>query len=401
MKTSAILSAAALLCIACVRLDPGPFGPHTGGNLSGDPDRDSTVAATRKPSVYFTAIEIDDGYDWRRDTACGINDCRLVLYKDFEPVLTIPAGRANEVGTDPDMHRIIDGHLYTEYSTSGKSVVKKDGQVLYRADRTENLRGLAVVGSVVYTLSQKSYGGGFTLRKDGSEVFSRTEGTILGQLHVDEGHVCFAYILKRDFSGALYYLVEDGVEKRLTTNSLDLRILDAVQKEGKIKMFSQVYLGTNGTFIDNGKETRISDRLHFLIEGGLTEIDGWICATGRLRYELSDHSEAFLWNGALRTVDTEDQVFFLGNKSDSPYIRYGSDGSFAVIGLENQVRAEDFPDRYWFFNGNCAAVCDGAFYAVLTPRKRDGYPMVVTEGRKREVKIDGYLTGISVSPPRK
>ena len=42
--------------------------------------------------------------------------------------MKLPVGEEYHISPDPDMHRVIEGHLYTDYSTDKETIIKKDGQ---------------------------------------------------------------------------------------------------------------------------------------------------------------------------------------------------------------------------------------------------------------------------------
>ena len=62
-------------------------------------------------TTYVTAFDYPEGYDWRLNPEKGSVRCSLVVFADKRPVLKVPVGDAYCVSDDPDMHRVIDGHL--------------------------------------------------------------------------------------------------------------------------------------------------------------------------------------------------------------------------------------------------------------------------------------------------
>ena len=49
-------------------------------------------------------------------------------------ILKIPVGDDYMVSDDPDMHRVLNGHLYTDFATDSETILKKDGKPLFSFD---------------------------------------------------------------------------------------------------------------------------------------------------------------------------------------------------------------------------------------------------------------------------
>ena len=81
---------------------------------------------------YVTAFDYPEDYDWRTDKEKGSVKCSLVVFADGVPMMKVPVGDRYEVSSDPDMHRMLGGHIYTDYSTDSETVIKRDGKTLIR-----------------------------------------------------------------------------------------------------------------------------------------------------------------------------------------------------------------------------------------------------------------------------
>ncbi len=180
---------------------------------------------TRPPDtlVYVLAVEYPESYDWERDTASGSAECRLSLYLGKEQILSLKAGAVEGISPDPDMARIRDGHLYTDFSTDTETLIKKDGVELFRYSGRESIRGFLVRGDHVHTLGQSRSGSGFSYRIDGKEIFRRDIGTVLGDgdhpgfdggaLWEEDGRICFSFV-RKETEGLTVFLVADGEVER-------------------------------------------------------------------------------------------------------------------------------------------------------------------------------------------
>ena len=176
-------------------------------------------------SIYISFIRMLDDYDWRRDTALRTDGCELVLMKNMQEILRIPVNEENCISPDTDMHHIIDGHLYTDYSTRDETIIKCDGKILLKYPGREYLCGLTYRDGDLYTLGQNRNGGGFSLRKNGEVQYKKTGGYIVGSftnttygtggaLFEVDGELCFTY--KQQISGKLYkFMVINGMEKEV------------------------------------------------------------------------------------------------------------------------------------------------------------------------------------------
>ena len=165
----------------------------TGGGIWGGLNDSHGGTPSARNVCYMTAMEYQKGYDWRADESRETVKCSLVVYEDGKPVMKVPVGEAYEVSPDPDMHRIIGGHLYTDYSNAVETVIKCDGCQLFRYPGCEYICGMELIGDDLYSLGQSRYGNGFALRRNGEMILSRENATLIGMLHYDCDSLCFAF----------------------------------------------------------------------------------------------------------------------------------------------------------------------------------------------------------------
>ena len=191
-------------------------------------------------SVWLTAVEFPASYDWERDTAYGTVACRLILFSGKERVLSLDAGPDYEISPDPDMHRAVGGHLYTDFATDAETVIRRDGEELFRYPGREAIRGFLLIDGHIHTLGEDRSGGGFAYRIDGEVVLGRDAGLLLeggapaaagqpdliqdGPLYVEAGQVCFSYCLPG--TPPELFLVRDGVAEPVGTAPATVDIFD-------------------------------------------------------------------------------------------------------------------------------------------------------------------------------
>ena len=137
-----MMAIALLCCISCgeVEQSSGKYFPYRGelnqepksekGDEDGkedDEEDDEEVVPQEKMVLCMSGIEYPDGYNWFKDEMYGQVECRLFLEVEGKRVLEIDVADTTYVASDHDMHRIVDGHIYTDFSTSEETIIKRDG----------------------------------------------------------------------------------------------------------------------------------------------------------------------------------------------------------------------------------------------------------------------------------
>lgn len=169
----------------------GKRRPHSeGAASSGIPDG---------VHLYATAVRFNRGYDWQSDTVPSGGEEQIILLKDGEEILSIPAGGS----ASPERHRVRDGQLWTDRSIDGRTIVSRNGVELFSWTPEESLKGFLIRDGDVYTLGQRIGGKGISLRCNGKVVFELPSGTILGEVNdsgwesgalmTDGEEFCFCY----------------------------------------------------------------------------------------------------------------------------------------------------------------------------------------------------------------
>ena len=166
---------------------------------------------------YAVGIDYPDRYDWRADSDAGSVKCSLVVFANGIPMMKVPVGTEYETGADPDMHRVLDGDLYTDYSADSSTVIKKNGRNLFRFSGREMIVGMAVDGEDLYTLGQSRSGKGFSFRMNGDVVYEHRTGMLFGHF-IRNGHdYSFAYAepihVSKDSLERYYVYTEGSVQQ--------------------------------------------------------------------------------------------------------------------------------------------------------------------------------------------
>ena len=214
----------------------GEKTPSDSGDIWGGLQEDSSAGGDDIVSVcYLTGLDYRKGYDWRSDNASGSVRCSLVVYANGVPVMKIPVGDEYAMSSDSDMHRIIDGHLYSDYSMSSETVIKKDGKELFSYPGRECICGMQVVDGEIYTLGQNRDRAGFAYRKNGETVIAREQGRVIGTLCAEADSLMFSFsetISSAQGNVERYYGVKSGKVQQIALREDIVKVWDILPYEG-------------------------------------------------------------------------------------------------------------------------------------------------------------------------
>lgn len=358
------------------------------------PSYDPGSGFRKDTALYVSALEFPDGYDWRKDTAYLRSGVSIILFRNGERVMTLPAGTAEGIGTGADMHHIIQGHLVTEYCGSNGTTVKMDGKEVFRSTQQEMLRGLLMDGDKLISLSQRRNGNGFVYRHGGSVILDRSNGELIGNLgddihfssgalYLDKGCICFAY---RSSDNAI--LVEDGVEKTVPCRGdiLDLRRIGGstclLESEG-----SQLLFTVGDRSRDLGSSYITARRgCHISVAGSepvaLCQFDS--------RYGTAS-SEIHQIDKALRKL--------MGIHAIVPcdggfgYISHDPAQWISITGIDSGTTRYEEP-YLWMGIRACCSI-GSRIVVAATPYMAGGVPEIIKDGKKERLELNGFVTGVS------
>jgi hypothetical protein len=201
------------------------------------------VGSSGKEVSYVTAFAYPEGYDWKTDREKGSVKCSLTVFADGIPMMKIPVGDEYEVSSDPDMHRMLEGHLYTDYSTDSETVIKRDGKTVIRYPGREMICGIIADGEDVYTLGHPRKGEGFAYRKNGEVILQRSVGRSFGRLYRDDASICFSFcepVVSSEETLERYYHVRDGEVSQEALREDVRKVWDMVSVGGEISYIASV-----------------------------------------------------------------------------------------------------------------------------------------------------------------
>lgn len=365
--------------------------------------QDTTVIDT---AIYITALEFPSTYDWRKDTLRGNVDCKLVLIRNGKRTLELPIGYGYKVSPDMDMHRVVNGHLYTDFHDGDKTILSMDGKPMFQYIGNEILYGFKVKGGDVYTLGRNRIGKGFSYRKNGKVILEKQNGMILGDyfncaypqgaLYEDMGHLYFSYRVEDVLGSGHYYLVEDGVETPLEVPAgCDIR--DVRVSKGRVCQL--ISYKDQPTRLD----ALIADTSYSVQNIGGSIMNACLFYT----------SDDVMVLESVKVLDFGLIMMSLWNSKgrQSLYLKHSSiyaDGNkiCAVVSNEGRVLEYHLPDKAisvkdscYLLSSHCATYKHGHFYVALTPVAKGQKPRLIVDQNSRSIDIaNGFITSVSVVP---
>jgi hypothetical protein len=347
---------------------------------------------------YITALDYQKGYDWKSDSSRESVKCSLVVYADGKLIMKVPVGDVYEVSADPDMHRIIDGQLYTDYSTDLETVIKKNGATLFRYQGREAICGIAVRSDDVYTLGQNRSGDGFAYRKNGEVLFSRPSGVVMGRLRTADDSLCFAYfdrIQSADGPVERYYSVCEGKVTQIAVRDDIKKVWDVAAYGGDIIYLASltgvsapVLVSKNGMIALSmpSSLTLVSCRMNVLLDGIFVE---GVLTDG-------NQVQSVLWNEDSRyTLFQKGLTFSAMCKGDDVVHCTLNPASGAGVGLIYRGgETLAMPLGYACMSRSAMDFSSGMLSVGLSSMI-GGKPILWVDGQTKELDVNGYISSIS------
>ena len=210
---------------------PRGFSEYGGSAPGGN-----AVTPPKDTAIFTLCVEYPADYDWQRDSAPGMADRALVLFRGQKRVLEIDAGGTEGIRPDPDMNRLCRGQVYSDFNAGNSTVICLNGQELFRYEGREMLMGFAVRGAHVYTLGMARSGNGISFRKDGEALLEDPDGVLRGHGTAGMGQEG----LLKDDGGALTFWYEATVGNRLRRYMVTDGMKREVELESYVKKVHEI-----------------------------------------------------------------------------------------------------------------------------------------------------------------
>lgn len=333
---------------------------------------------------YATGICFPDSTHWQ-----GIEEeqeCWLTLFAEGEAISSIPIGDIYETGADPDMHRITPGHIYTWYPARECTVIKKDGEELFRYGSRERIHDMAIINGDVYTLGTPYSGKGFAFRKNGKAVSESKNGIPLHLFQNVEGRIHFSF---SDEDGIFH--VNDGRKERLSIEAD--KVWDIVWHDDGLCVLASDEGYDSPILIRNGHRQELEDIRTEDMEYARMVPAGQDLYT-EIVYRFRNNSLTGLWKGTSRI----NEILFYGTLSgicgSDQGVYCGMNSSSGQGGGTIYSFGKTFmiPSGYKIV-GFPAAVIDSRTYIGLTSVS-NGNPAIWTDGDMIGIEMNGYLCRI-------
>ena len=358
--------------------------------------RDSSATVSTSDDYYYTTVTFPPDYDWRRDSSYGAVQASVNLYRNDSLLLQVPTGSI--ACPDADLHHFIQGHLYTQYRSAGRTVLARDGQIILELDHEAILAGLLPLDGKLYTLWKSRTGDGFSLLDGDTEMFSRSRGQPLGSLSIDAytpggalypdlGKPCFCY---RDVND--WYVVRDFREtavKKPYWTVFDMRSID-----GQVCIFYHGSSSASACFQYRDSVITFSPPQYKFLKTGYiydcgdepfcagTGYQGWDTDTPYTIVNfLSGQSVALPGNG-------------ISLLSASPLVLlfHSSDGSTGYYSGSTGIKY--LPGSYYQLSPHPGISMGGKLYIALNPTETGSKPGIWKDWEIQELEINGFISGI-------
>ncbi len=182
-------------------------------------------------TLYVTGVEYPWGVNWQRDVGYDIAGSSLFLMRDGEKIVELPVGYDKCVSIEADMHRCIDGRLYTDFSTDDETVVMIDGKEAFRYSGREMIRDMCVNDGDIHTISLPRNGADVWAYRLNGELVNSSDGELIGSLYADGSDIIFSYRIDDT-----YYMSVNGMVSTITINPSFTEIYD-VRRIGGVNNF--------------------------------------------------------------------------------------------------------------------------------------------------------------------
>lgn len=347
---------------------------------------------------YMTALDYQKDYDWRADQARENVKCSLVVFADGKPVLKVPVGASHEIGSDPDMHRMIDGHLYTDYSTDTHTVIKKDGVLLFRYPGPEAICGMEIIGEDIFTLGESRSGDGFALRRNGEAIFERDAGGVIGEFINDNDCLCFAFyepVKNTDGQICRYYAYGDGNVSQVAVRDDIKEVWDILVNKDRVRYVADLTGLTAPVIVDGPSMTGVALPVGAsMVSCRLFSVAGDTGLEGICRLKTGSMINAVWIDGyMLEAFDDTNWISASGTDGYGVFCAINpatKDGSGLIY---HSGDAYDMPEGYAVMGKECLKMIDGILHVGLSSRK-GCKPVLWKDGDVDTLNINGYIATI-------
>ena len=356
-----------------------------------------SIESSIRPVCCVSGFVYPSGYDWYQDPSSKEVRCSLVVFADGVPKIKVPVGDGYEVSRDPDMHRVLDGNLYTFYSKDGKTVFRRNGYPLFRYDGDEVLVDMTISGEDIYTLTHKRSGEGFSYRKNGKILLERFSGETFGKFWHDGDSLCFSYIQPVAMATGVenrYYIAYDSQPILVQNPDKLKRVWDIMSHNGMPCQLISLLGMQDVMLLMDGSQRRIkipsgarvlSCRLFpadsligveclYEYQDGKRESGIWVEASEYMRFETGSSIQALRYAG--------------GN---AYCLLTPEQGEGMIFDAGEIVR---MPPEYFCVGTRSMTVHEGELYVAMSSRT-GSWPVIWHDNQTDTLRLNGCVSSIS------
>ncbi len=387
--------------ISCGLEEIGKDPDGGAGEIWTAPGSDMDSIAVGKSVAYVTAMEYFDRYDWRADPGRGEVKCSLVVYADGKPVMKIPVGEKYETSSDPETHRMLNGHIYTDYLSETETVIKRDGKELIRYAGREIICGMACRQGEIHTLGHNASGEGFTYRINGEIIMERASGSSFGSLHYEGDNISFAFrepIKSEKDTLERYYFVLDGEVLQTAVREDLKKVWDIIPYKGDVCYLASL-VGVSAPVLVSPEGMQalsiapkakmltariLHDDEHLYVEG-LVEREGLEMTS--VLWHADGRSNIFANGMTVSSSCVDGGCICCVLNPSPPYMK-------GVIYQNGKYHS--MPEDCFSSGSRTSALIDGILHVGLSSQS-GSHPVIWRDGEIIPLDINGFITSVSTN----
>ena len=389
-----------VIVLSCGLSEVGNTGLKGSGNLiwGGPPGNSAGGGTNLMPVCYMTAADYAKGYDWRADVARETVRCSLVVYADGITAMKVPAGESYEISSDPDMHRIVGGHLYTDYSSSGETIIKKNGTFLFSYPAEEHISDMRVIGEDVFTLGEARSGDGFSFRKNGLTKVFRENGSLIGSLKSCGDSLTFTFceeIRSAEGSHMRYYSVNGSKVSQIALRDDIVRVWDAMQIEDEVIYIATLTGVPQPVVVMQEKMYALNmPKGATMISCSMFRLGQKTGVEGLYRTSAGVRNSALWINGECVETFAGLTISALCTEGDGIFCVMNPPSSSSQGSIYRAGEIYEMPRGYACMGNQSLAVVGGIMYVGLSSYTGEN-PLLWKDGQTTRLNVNGYISSLT------
>lgn len=399
MKITNILIIGLLSFAACGTVEVGESQRPTGDEIWENPYYPKDSIEADKRICYMTGLDYPKDYNWRNDSEAGSVKCSLTVFADGRTIMKVPVGNSHFISSDSDRHRVIYGHLYTDFCTDSETIIKKDGKEIFRFAGNESIKGMAVKGEDVFTLGQPGNGQGFTYRKNGITVLENDKGKLFPDFKVENDSIFFSFSEPVESATdrlERYYHVEEGRIRQVAMREDVKKVWDIIRHGSRICYLSDM-TGISSPVLVNGDDMKALDLPDYssLVSARILSAGSSIFTEAVIR--VDDPYKGVYFCSGLWKEGAQYQIFSIDRTVSA--ICTCDDGICCVLNSSSSKgggtvfrcgETTSLPYGYTSMGNNPMVMVKGILNIGLTA-VNGGQPVVWKDGKTEELDLNGII----------